>query len=479
MSNQLNLDRTRPDRRITAHRPVEVAGESRFGWPGLGLVVLLCSLALYPKSFSGDPDLRHVGIAQSVPAVATYTVVLLGIAYILLLRTLHHPTARGTPASVLVFVGFLVVGLSVIWQGTGEQLAGALQLGLGFCAWFVGARLGPPILAQERRVRWIANTIAGIVGIETLVALLQRIGVAINPMSAANAALLGDRVNGTTNHPDNLGKLLLLLLILCLGLMGTSNDRTRRTLWLSVVLMFIPLGLSQGRANLLAALTAILFWALLSGRRRSLAVRLGIPLAAILVVLPFASTIATRIQEDPNGGPRAGLAAAALAQIDRQPWGIGPNAYVSVVSKYDAVTASGYPVHNTFLLTAAELGVLGALLFWLPVAGLVTMAWISRERPGFAGSFALAIVASAPGLYVVNATGWAILRGPLLPLWFLVCGIAYSQLGTADWARLIRRSRRGATQSTAPSSLGHATVPAYAAHGQVSIRPPWPRTTRW
>jgi hypothetical protein len=479
MSDQLNLAPLPLHRPNVARARVAVAAENRFGWPGLGLVVLLCSLALYPKSFSGDPDLRHVGIAQSVPAVATYTVVLLGIAYVLLLRILHHPTSRGVPASVLVFAGFLAVGLGVIWQGTAEQLAGALQLGLGFCAWFVGAQLGPPILAQERRVRWIANTIAGIIGIETLVALLQRIGFTINPMTAANAALLGDRVNGTTNHPDNLGKLLLLFLILCLGLMGTNDARTRRTLWFAMVLMFIPLGLSQGRANLLAALTAILFWALLSGGRRSLAVRLGIPLAAILVVLPFAGTIATRIQEDPNGGPRAGLAAAALEQIDRQPWGVGPNAYVSVVSKYDAVTASGYPVHNTFLLTAAELGVLGALLFWLPVTGLVAVAWISRKRPGFTGSFALAIVASAPGLYVVNATGWAILRGPLLPLWFLVCGIAYSQLGSARWALWIRRNRGRAMQSNAQSPRGHAAVPAYAAHGQVSIPSSWPRATRW
>src|SRR5258708_23769887 len=151
MSEQPNLGRLEPHRPNAAGPTAEVAAESRFGWPGLGLVVLFCSLALYPKSFCGDPNPRHVGIAQSVPAVAIYTVVLLGIAYILLLRILHHPTARGAPASVLVFLGFLAVGLCVIWQGTAEQLAGVLQLGLGFCAWFVGAQLGPPILAQERR----------------------------------------------------------------------------------------------------------------------------------------------------------------------------------------------------------------------------------------------------------------------------------------------------------------------------------------
>jgi O-antigen ligase len=281
-------------------------------------------------------------------------------------------------------------------------------------------------------------------------------------MPPALAALMGHRVNGTTTHPDNLGKILLLILILCLGLMGTKDARARRFLWGAVVLLFIPLGLSEGRANLLAALTAVVFWALLSGRRRSAAIRLGIPLAAILVVLPFASAIATRIQEDPNGGPRAGLTAAALEQIDRQPWGIGPNSYVSVVSAYDSVTALGYPVHNTFLLTTAELGILGAILFWLPVVGLVIAAWMNRKSTGFVGSFAIAIVASAPGLYVVNASGWAILSGPLLPLWFLICGLAYSQLGSAGRAVRARLTPRSMEFSASLPVLTSPSPPTRA-----------------
>jgi O-Antigen ligase len=462
----LTLRRPRHQAPVRTGVAPTVASEHQPAWPVWILAALLVSLALYPKSLSTDPDLRHVGIAQSVPSLATYTVILLGSAYILVLRILYRPRARSLPVSALVFAGFLALGLSVIWHGTDEQLAGALQLGLGYCAWFVGGQLGPMVLGHERRIRWIASTIAGIVTVEAVVAVLQRLGVAINPLAPANAALLGDRVNGTTNHPDNLGKLLLLFLVLCLALMGSDDARARRKLWFALVLMFVPLGLSQGRANLLAALTAILFWALLSGGRRSLAIRVGLPLAAVLVVLPFASTIAARIQEDPNGGPRAGLAAAAVDQIHRQPWGIGPNSYVSVVSAYDAVTASGYPVHNTFLLTAAELGVLGATMFWLPVAGLVAAAWFSRRRSGLAGSFAIAMVASAPGLYVVNATGWAILRGPLLPLWFLICGLAYSQIGSAGWGLLAKRAGRAIIGFSTPSRPIAASTPAYATRGR-------------
>jgi O-antigen ligase/polysaccharide polymerase Wzy-like membrane protein len=421
-----------------------VAAGRRPGWPVLALIILFCSLILLPKSFTHDPNPNHVGIAQSAPALATYSLAVLAVGYVLLLRVLYRPRARSLPVSVFIFIGFLLVGFSTIWRGTDEQISGALQLGLGFCAWFVGGQLGPLVLSKARSVRWLAGTIAGLVSIETLVALLQRAGIRINPMKPALAAIMGDRTNGTTNHPDNLGKVLLLLLILSLGLMGTIDARTRRLLWISVVVMFIPLGLSQGRANILAALTTIVLWALLAGRRRPLAIRIGVPLVAILVILPFAGSIAKRIEEDPNGGGRAGLAAAAYEQIQRQPWGTGPNSYVSVVSAYNYLTSTGYPVHNTFLLTAAELGVFGAILFWLPVLGLIIVAWIARKRPGFEGSFALAIIASAPGLYVVNATGWGLISFFPLPLWFLICGIAYSQFGHCGWhvrAPVVRRRR--------------------------------------
>jgi hypothetical protein len=415
---------------------VAVATARRPGWPVLALILLLCSLILLPRSLSHDPNPRHVGIALSVPAVATYTVTVFGLGYVLLLRVLYRPRARSIPISVFVFLGFLVVGFSDIWHGTDEQFSGALQLGLGFCAWFVGGQLGPLILRQERHIRWIAGSILGIVGIEALVTALQRAGIRINPMNPALAALMGNRTNGTTNHPDNLGKVLFLLLILSLGLMATTDARARRMLWIAVVLMFIPLGLSEGRANILAALTTIIFWALLSGRRRSIGIRVGIPLVVILIFLPFAGSIAKRVEEDPQGGGRTGLAAAAYEQIHRQPWGVGPNSYVSVVSKYDYLTNTGYSVHNTFLLTAAELGVLGAILFWLPVAGLLVLAVINRKHSGFAGSFAIVVIASAPGLYVINATGWAMISSFLLPLWFLICGFAYSQFEPAG--RLLR-----------------------------------------
>ena len=426
----------------------------------VAFLALLGALVLYPKSFSRDPNPLHVGIAESVPAVTTYIFVLLCVGYALFLRLLYRPVARSVPISVWFFFGFLLVGFCTIWHGTEEQLAGALQLGFGFLAWSVGGQLGPLVLSDVRRTRWTANAVAVLVGVETVVSVLQRAGVRINPMTRALAAIMGDRTNGTTNHPDNLGKVLLLLLILALGLMGTTDARARRTLWIAVALMFIPLGLSEGRANMLAALTTVMFWALLSGRRRALSIRLGIPALVVLIALFFAGSLAKRIEEDPHGGARSDLAVVAKEQIQRAPWGVGPNSYVSVVSSYSHTVALGYPVHNAYLLTAAELGVMGAILFWLPVAELLILATKSRRSRGFRESFAIAILASTPGMYAVTSTGWALLSNQLLPLWFLVLGVSYSQIRSSSRLRLREAEPISQSRSSAMSPASDPLVPS-------------------
>ena len=64
--------------------------------------------------------------------------------------------------------------------------------------------------------------------------------------------------------------------------------------------------------------------------------------------------------------------------IREHPWaGVGPNSYVAIAGASDPLTASGVPVHNVLLLSAAELGIIGALLLWLPFA----MAATRRSTP--------------------------------------------------------------------------------------------------
>ena len=425
----------------------------RYGLEVLALLTLLATMTLVPLTLAGGGDPNHSGIANSAPSISTYGITLGAVGYLLVLRAVAGRTDQLVPPVVLWFGAFLVFGLFGLWNGSAAQVAGTIQLLFGFAAWACGAFLAPRILSRPDRIYAIALAVLGIVVLQSVVAFAQRAGLPLNPMPPDLAVLMGDRVNGTMNHPNNLGKVMLILIVLCLGLMGSDDRRTRIALWGAIFLAFIPLGLSQGRANIVAAGLTLGAWAALSPRTRPIGLRLGVPLAAAVAALPFVGAIVGRFGDDPEGGARSKLSDVAIEQIGMRPWsGTGVNSYVEVVSAFDPLTATGYPVHNAFLLTAAEMGVVGSVLFWAPVLWLIGMSWNARHDQGLRGSFALATVAFVPGAYLVNATGWAFLTASLLPLWFLVLGVSYSVVR-------VRPSIVVPEPTTGPKPAAHQSIP--------------------
>lgn len=394
-----------------------------------GLLLLL--IVVVPKVvFQGTIDATHTGIAPATPAVATYTFVVAALCYGAFLHRLSGGAARYAPRVLYIFLTWVLLEYIFVWDGTAEQVAGLLQLAAGCAAWVAGSFISRRLLMQSEAVRWLARAIFCLILIEACVTVLQRLGIDIHPMPPALHALMGNRTNGTTPHPDQLGKIIFLLTILALGLLGTADRKTRRLLWLAIIVGFVPLGLSEGRANGIGVIVTLILWALLMpSSRRPLSVRFGVPLLALALALPFLPSFASRFQQDPHGGARADLAQAAYQQIAMRPlWGLGVNSYVTVVAPYDRNTAEGYSVHNAFLLTAAELGIPAAVLFWLPFVILPMMSWRGRRRADYAGTFAQAILAATPGMYVVIATGWGIMEAEVLPLWLFVWGMAYAQI---------------------------------------------------
>lgn len=391
--------------------------------------LFLIAGVLFPKRVLGTPEAGITGIATPIPTLSTYSaLIVIGVAG--LVATYPSWTRlRLIPVSMTLFSVTLLALYALAWDRTGAQTSGLLQLGSGVGAWAIGSVVGRRLFVDERAVRLFTTGLLAIVSLEAVVAFAQTIGVPINPMDADTAALMGDRVNGTLNHPNNLGKAMLISMIISLGLAGSPDTSNRRRAIAAALVALLPLALGQGRANVAAALFLLVLWALFGTGRRNLAVRLGIPLVAVAIVLPFTGTLIDRLQTDPEGGARNRLAEAAAAQISRAPLtGTGPNSFVTIVGDYDAVVGSGYPVHNAFLLTVAELGAVAGALFWLPVLGLAAGAWRARRYPTYAGAFATTILASLPGLYLVNATGWALLSSSLLPLWFFACGLGYAAI---------------------------------------------------
>jgi O-antigen ligase len=446
-----------------------ILGGRHYGYPTIAFCVCLIAVAVVPKNITSTGGDSPSDIAPGSFTVSNYLLFVGVLALLAVLHRLHRGGKRLLPVSALVFLLFLVLEFLFSWSGTSEQVSGIVQLFLGFAAWGAGAYLGPKLLANERSIRLIALTILFIAGVQALVAIAQRMGITINPMDPKLASEMGNRTNGTLTHPNNLGKVALMLLILSLALVaGGISRRTRSILWISIIVLIVPLGLSQGRANMVAALLTVVFWAALSPRDRPLRLRLGVPLAAVLVALPFVGAILAREQDDPDGGPRGQLSATAIDQIHMHPlFGLGPNSYVSIVSDYDAVVAAGYPVHNTFLLTAAEFGIPAAVLFWIPLLLLLLACWRARTLGGFPASFGVATLASAPGMYVVLSTGWAMLSASLLPFWFLLLGITYSQVTGPNRKALAvlattRQRLRASGPTTAVSRDFYPTPPGFA-----------------
>lgn len=406
-----------PHRRLYAQLAVGAVG---------ALLVTFMVLDRDKTLIAGDP--LHNGIARSGPSVSTYGLILCVLAYSCLLGRLFNTrqTERLLPGAALPFLVFLGAGLALIWEPNAPVVAGVEQYALGLAAWAVGAWLAPTLVSNSRWLAYAAYALTGLIGLEAVVAVAQLAGVPINPMSPSTAAIMGDRVNGTLNHPNNLGKAVLLLVILALAVLPLLERTPRRVLTLGLLGSLIPLGLAQGRANLLAFGLLLLAWAALARGRKMNALRVGIPVALVVAAAPFVGPVLDRFQNDPEGGNRPQLRAAAMDQIRARPMtGLGPNNYVEVVSAYDLETAKGYPVHNAFLLTSAEMGIPGAILFWLIPLSLVPFAWRARGSPGPAGSFSTAFLASIPGMLLILNTGWAMLSQFSLPMWFLLLGMTY------------------------------------------------------
>lgn len=407
------------------------------GWERIAIWTSLGSLVLYPLLLSEDSAVYHVGIAGPIVEVRTFTLALLPFAFGVFSRGL-------LPKSFMLLAIWLAFSATFFWRMDAMAWAGATQIGVGVLGWMAGAHLARSQVGNARLQRTLVACVAAIILIEVTVSVLQFAGVPINPLPFHDAALLGNRANGTLNHPDNLGKALLLLMALVLPATTSKQAGTRRLALASFLVAFLPLALSQGRANFVGALMMVVAWALLLPRGHSLALKFAILGGSSLVVLASAGLFLARFDEDPTGGARGDLLAIALRHLpDYVLVGVGPNSYTTVTGPLDG---SWIPVHSTFLLVLLELGAIGALLLFLPVVTSSVYAWSNRRAEGDSGAASRALISTVPAIVVIGATGWGLAGSSILALWFLT------------WSYLNTLARSRALETTSPSSESEGSL---------------------
>lgn len=389
----------------------------------LVFVAAVCYLAPVYVLYLGDVY-KHVDIAPSSVGVTSVMIAVVAALLINLAGRLHFPGAwLLVPATI-----WLAVGTWLSWGRSDEHDAGLAHLGVGFAAWLVGTSCAYAIRADPRVRERAAMYLTGLLGIQAVVVAGQAIGFDINPMSAEELAILDGRYNGLLNHPGQLANATLMIFVLILALRDTAASwRSGRTSLIFALVMGICIA-AGSRAQIFGALVLLMGWAFFAyGQRAPRGKRFGALGIAIVGLVASYPVLQRRFEEDPTGGGRSILQEIGLqAVMDHPLVGVGPNSYVSVIGLSDALTASGVPVHNAFLLAAVEIGVIGAVALWLPVLWTFVRGFRLRKQAGSVHAPAAAAAAFLIPFVISTFTGWGLLSDPLYGLLMLVMGAIYA-----------------------------------------------------
>ena len=247
------------------------------------------------------------------------------------------------------------------------------------------------------------------------------------------------RVSGTVGWPNTLGAYAATVLSVTLALwIYSARGRVRMAIGAACIAGLFSLILSFSRGawiSLLAGVALILFWGWRTTRLGTKSIRSIslIALAAAVVGVLFATSITARLTEvHPDMEvlvDRMQLNRVAINMINAHPLlGVGINTFVDTMKQYDTTGVTHYfpqPVHNVFLLVAAETGLVGLGLFLL----LMFMAFraalqAAKSDDRFLSASAIGISSGLIVLLVNNVADCHLRTDILYALFWLLIGLA-------------------------------------------------------
>jgi O-antigen ligase len=317
-------------------------------------------------------------------------------------------------------------GLSVLWSLDRAQSVVEVQRGL-----VVLAALAVLLLFARRAAA--GAVLAGLAGACTLAA-----GVAVADWLAAGAPS-GVGISEPVGYANALGLLAAMGVILVLGFAGRTRAGSggRLLAGAAAVLMGATLYLSASRgavAALALGLAVSLFLA--GGRRRAVATSMaGVAAVGVLVVLAAAVVAPDRAPAEVPAWRTAATDDAGAASVSVEPrlrfwavaWrsagdapllGTGAGAFGRTWLERRPVPAQARNVHNLYLETLAELGIVGLAMLLAALTAPLVAAARARAHP---------LAPAATGAYVAflaHAGIDADWETTVLPVAALVCGAA-------------------------------------------------------
>jgi O-antigen ligase len=202
------------------------------------------------------------------------------------------------------------------------------------------------------------------------------------------------RVAGTIGHPNNLAGYLNMIIQINLALLFAPIARFYKKLLvplLALTALTLVLTFSRGGWLAMGLGGAVTGYLCLARRIHSKVVPLLVSLSLAVLLLVVSVTLITplnkRFFEEDYGAARSRIPMSVVAAniITTYPWlGIGLSNYVNMAPYFDTTKeAIAYefprPVHNEFLLIAAEIGV-PALLSFLVILGTLVVRLLKASR---------------------------------------------------------------------------------------------------
>ena len=401
------------------------------------LLVLSIPLALLSHQFFARRD--YFGTPGVAFGLVDVVLVALYAAWLLSPGSLQRARAAFLSAPGLAGLGLVAAGaLSVL--GAADRALALLGLVAVVRSYLVFLYVAANV-RETAGLRWIVNALVGAVLVQEVLGLAQyltrsslgltALGESGELMTMAFGGEVFVRVGGTLLHPNQFANFLGLVLPIALAMLVLGRRPFRSKVAFAAVfvlglLVFIVTFSRTGWLHVAASTAVVLAFALRGGKVRTDVANFLIvgALVAAMLLLVFSGAIYARVfHSDPIlVTARLDMGKVALRMIaDRPVLGVGINNYVRALPSYDRIGVLEAPVHDLYLLLAAETGLAGLAAFGAFVAlvfGRLLRA--ARSSDALVKAVAVGIAAGFVGFLVDGISDFSfVLASTNLLFWFL------------------------------------------------------------